>query len=152
MRAHQTSRPSRRGRSIGLRLAVGLVAVGLLPACTGDNLFTGLGAAVGLLGPEVEITAPQNNLTLAVGDSVDVTANVSSPDGITSVKFSGLYAGGQAAFTEIVVGNLPAPPDTTITRLMRQVTGSTAGNVRLIVEATDALGDKGADTINVIIS
>jgi hypothetical protein len=29
--------------------------------------------------------------------------------------------------------------------------GTTTGNVRIIVEATDALGDTGADTINVII-
>jgi hypothetical protein len=106
---------------------------------------------VGLLGPEVEITAPQANVNLAVGDSVEVTANLSSPDGITSVKFSGTFAGGQAAFTEIVVGSLPSPQDTTMTRMMRQA-GTGTGNVRVIVEATDALGEKGADTVNVIIS
>jgi hypothetical protein len=151
MRTNPTSRPAGNGRSIGLRLAAVLIVAGSLPACTGDNLFTGVGASVGLLGPEVEITAPQNNFALAVGDSVTVTANMSSPDGITSVKFLGLFSGGQAAFTEIVVGSLPSAQDTTLTRVMRQ-SGTTTGNVRLIVEATDALGEKGADTVNVIIS
>jgi hypothetical protein len=31
-------------------------------------------------------------------------------------------------------------------------TGTTTGTVRVIVEATDALGETGADTVNVIIS
>jgi hypothetical protein len=151
MRPNPTSRPVSEGRSIGVRLTMALLVAGSLPACTGDNLFTGLGAAVGLLGPEVEITAPQANLNLALGDSVEVTANVSSPSGVTSVKYSGTFAGGQAAFTEVIVSSLPAPQDTTLTRMMRQA-GTGTGNVRVIVEATDANGDKGADTVNVIIS
>jgi hypothetical protein len=146
MRANQTPRAPRRG----LRLAVALTAAAALPACTGDNLFTGLGAFTGLLGPEVEITAPQNNLTLAVGDSVQVTANVSSPDGVASVKYTGLFTGGGEAFTEITVA-LPNPQDSTVARYMKQA-GTTTGNVRIIVEATDVLGEKGADTVNVIIS
>jgi hypothetical protein len=150
MTAHQTSRPSRNGRPLRLRLATALLVVGWLPACTGDNLFTGVQVSGGLLGPEVQITAPQANLGLAVGDSVTVTANVSSPNGVSTVTFSGLFAGGSAAFTQIVVSNLPSPQDTTITRRMGQA-GTTTGNVRIIVEATDALGDTGADTINVII-
>ncbi|MGE0160953.1 MAG: Ig-like domain-containing protein [Gemmatimonadales bacterium] len=150
MRATQTARPSPSGRSLRLRLAAGLLVAGVLPACTGDNLFTGVGAVAGLLGPEVQITAPQSNLALSVGDSVQVTANVSSPDGVTSVKYSGLFSGGQTAFTEIVV-TLPSPQDTTLSRYMKQA-GATTGTVRIIVEATDALGDKGADTVNVIIS
>jgi hypothetical protein len=123
--------------------------VGSLPACTGDNLFTGVGALAGLLGPDVEITAPQNNLGLAVGDSVQVTANVSSPEGVATVKYSGLFTGGATAFTEIVV-TLPNPQDTTVSRYMKQI-GTTTGTVRVIVEATDALGETGADTVNVII-
>jgi hypothetical protein len=143
-------RPSRPGRSGGLRLAtVALVAV-TLPACTGENLFTGLGATTGILGPEVEITAPQPNVALAVGDSVQVTANLSAPDGVSSVKYTGLFSGGGTAFTEIQF-TLPNPQDTTVSRFMRQA-GTTTGNVRLIVEATDLLGAKGADTVVVIIN
>jgi hypothetical protein len=131
-------------------LAAALLVAGTVPACTGDNLFTGVGAFAGLLGPEVQITAPQNNLGLAVGDSVQVTANVSSPNGVSSVKYSGLFSGGAPAFTEIVV-TLPSPQDSTVSRYMKP-TGTTTGTVRVIVEATDALGETGADTVNVIIS
>ena len=149
MSANPTPRPSSRGRSLRLRLAATLLVAGSLPACTGDNVFTGVGV-VGLLGPEVEITAPLPNFTVAVGDSLTVTANVSSPDGITSVTFSGLFSGGSPAFTQLLVTNLASPQDTTLTRVLRQ-TGATTGNVRVIVEASDALGDRGADTVNVII-
>ncbi len=128
----------------------GLLLAGLLPACTGDNLFTGLTLGGGLLGPEVDITAPLSNFTLGVGDSVTVTANVSSSDGVTTITFSGLFSGGSAAFTQVIVSNLPTPQDTTITRVIRQA-GATTGNVRVIVEATDVLGDRGADTVNVSI-
>ncbi len=150
MRANQTVRPSRTGRSIRVRLAGAMLVAAVLPACTGDNLFTGLGASVGLLGPDVDITAPAANLTLAVGDSVQVTANVSSPDGVSSVKYKGLFSDGAAAFTEITV-TLPNPTDSIVSRFMRQ-TGTTTGNVRIIVEATDVGGDTGADTVTVIIN
>jgi hypothetical protein len=148
MSANPTSRPSSSGRS--LRLGVVLFVAASLPACTGDNLFTGVGAIAGLLGPEVEITVPQANFTLAAGDSLTVTANVASPEGVSTVTFSGLFAGGSAAFTQIVVSNLPTPADTTITRRLGQ-SGTTTGIVRVIVEATDALGDRGADTVSVSI-
>ena len=150
MSANPTSRPSPSGRSLRVRLAVALLVAGSLPACTGDNLFTGLGAVAGLLGPEVEITVPQANFTLGTGDSLTVTANVASPDGVSTVTFSGLFSGGSAAFTQVVVSNLPNPADTTITRRLAQA-GTTTGTVRIIVEATDALGDRGADTVSVII-
>jgi hypothetical protein len=151
MRANSTSRLAGNGRSIGLRLGVAVIVAGAVAACTGDNLFTGIAAGVGLLGPEVDITAPQPNLAVTVGDSVTVTANVTDPNGVTGVKFSGTFSGGQVAFTEIAVGSLPSPKDTTMTRVMRQA-GTTTGNVRIIVEATNAAGDTGADTVTVIIS
>ena len=79
-----------------------------------------------------------------------MTANVQSQDGVTAVRFSGLFSGGAAAFTQVEVTSLPSPQDTTLTRVLRQA-GTTTGNVRVIVEATDALGDSGADTVTVII-
>ena len=142
MRANQTARR--------VRLAGAMLAAAVLPACTGDNLFTGLGASVGLLGPEVEITAPAANFTMAVGDSVQVTANVSSPDGVSSVTYKGLFSGGAVAFTQISF-TLPNPQDSTVSRFMRQA-GATTGNVQIIVEATDLLGGVGADTVAVIIN
>lgn len=150
MRAYQAVRPPRPGRSIRLRLAVGVLAAGVLAACAGENLFTELGASTGLLGPEVEITAPQANLALAVGDSVQVTANVSASDGVSQVKYTGLFEGGATAFLEQIVP-LPNPQDTTVSRYMKQA-GTTTGSVRIIVEARDLLGETGADTVVVVIS
>jgi hypothetical protein len=128
---------------------VALLAAGSLPACTGDNLFTGV-TGVGPLGPDVEITAPQNNYAMTAADSVLVTANVSSPNGVTTVKYSGLFSGGQTALTEIVV-TLPNPQDSTVSRYMKP-SGTTTGAVRVIVEATDVLGEQSADTVNVVIN
>src|SRR5262245_28126577 len=127
MRANQTLRPARTGRSTGARLAVILAAVAL-PACTGDNLFTGLGALGGLLGPEVDITVPANNFAMSVGDSITVTANVSAPDGVSQVSFRGIFSGGSTALNTITF-TVPAPQDTTVTRVMRQ-SGAQTGNVR----------------------
>ena len=133
-----------------MRLAAVMLVAAALPACTGDNLFTGLGAFAGLLGPEVEITAPSNNATLGVGDSVQVTANLTSPDGVTTVSFKGLFTGGSVAFTEIPF-TLPAPQDTTVTRILAPA-GASTGTVLIIVTAGDALGEQGADTVTVSIN
>jgi hypothetical protein len=150
MSANQTSRPARWGRSIGLRLQAVLLVAGALPACTGDNLFTGLTSLGGLLGPEVEITAPQNNFSMAVGATVTVTADMTSTQGLTEARFFGVYTGGQPAFTLTSFLALGGVPDTTLSVIMTHQ-GTTSGNVRMIVEATDALGEKGADTVNIII-
>jgi hypothetical protein len=133
-----------------VRLAGALLVAAVLPACTGDNLFTGLGASVGLLGPEVDITVPAANLALAVGDSVQVTANVSSPDGITQVKWTGTFTTGAGAWQDVVV-TLPNPQDTTVSRYLRQL-GVQTGSARIIVEATEVGGDVGADTVLVSIN
>lgn len=138
------------GRAKQMRLAAAMLVAAALPACTGDNLFTGLGAIAGLLGPEVEITAPANNATLGVGDSVQVTANLTSPDGVTTVSFKGLFAGGSTAFTEVLF-TLPAPQDTTVTRILAPA-GASTGTVKIIVTAGDALGEQGADTVTVSIN
>ncbi len=66
------------------------------------------------------------------------------------MKFSGALTSGGTAFVEQAV-TLPNPPDTTLARFVRR-SGVTAGNARIIVEATDALGDKGADTVAVVLN
>lgn len=128
-----------------------LVVAAVLGACTGENLFTGLARTSSLLGPEVEITAPQPGLGLAVGDSVQVGATISSPDGVTEVSFSGVFTAGGAAFVSEIV-TLPGPTDTTLTNFLQQAAGGGTGDVNIIVEATDVLGDRGADTVQVSIN
>jgi chitodextrinase len=147
MSSNEPVRPAE-GRRRASRFGAAVVGVGVLAACTGDNLFTGLGFAIDL-GPQVTITAPQANITIAVGDSVQVTATISSTQGVSQVNFAGLLDGGGAAFTPVSV-TLPNPPDTTISRFLRRAT-ATAGSARIIVEATDILGGTGADTISVAL-
>jgi hypothetical protein len=148
MRANLTARPSGRGRSSSLRLAAATLVAVAAPACAGENLFTG--SATVEQGPEVTITAPADNATVAAGDSVQVSADITGPRGISQVKFSGLFTAGSTAFTEQIV-TLTNPPDTTLARFMRQ-SGTTTGSVNIIVEATDILGDKGSDTVAITIN
>ncbi len=152
MRAHEPMRPHA-GRRIRVRVAGAvLVAAAVLGACTGENLFTGLAGVTQLLGPDVDITAPQAGLTLAVGDSVQVGANITSQDGVTEVAFSGLFQAGGAAFVSEIVPLPSNPMDTTVAEFLIQVDGAGTGNVNLIVEATDVLGQRGADTVQVSIN
>ena len=147
MRPLEESRPGE-GRHALARVGGAVLTVAVVAACAGENLFTGPASGGGLLGPQVEITAPQPNITIALEDSVNVTANVSSNEGITEVSFTGtLDAGGPAPFTPVVVP-LTAVTDTTLSRYLKR-SGTTGGAARIIVTAKDVSGDTGADTISV---
>jgi hypothetical protein len=133
-------------RRVASRFGVAVVIAGVFAACTGDNTFTGLGFA-GPQRPEVTITAPQANISIAAGDSVEVKATITSVQGVSQVTFTSLLDGGGNAFTPISV-TLPNPQDTTLARFMIRAT-ATAGSARIIVRAVDVLGDDGADTVAV---
>lgn len=130
---------------------VAFLLLGLLVGCTGENLFTGPGAGGGsLLGPAVEITEPAADAAFVVGDSVRVTAEVSSDQGVSQVSFSGAFTAGGTAFGGEVIQTNGAP-DTTVSVFLNPVGGST-GNVRIVVEASDLVGGDGADTVTVSIN
>jgi hypothetical protein len=89
-------------------------------------------------------------VTIAPGDSVQVTANITSDEGIVQVVWSGrLTAGGADPFASITVP-LSAVTDTTISRFVKR-SGTTGGAAEIIVTATDLTGDLGADTISVTL-
>lgn len=141
---------------IGLRASwraasVALLTLGVVAACTGENLFTGPGAGGGsLVGPAVDITQPAADATFAVGDSVQVTADVSSDNGVSQLSFSGTFtAGGTAYGGEVVQTN--GANDTTVSVFLNPV-GGTTGNVRIVVLASDLVGGEGADTVTVSIN
>lgn len=148
MKAFEDVRPSK-GRGSRLRVGVAALAAAVLAACTGENLFSLAGTISQLIGPEVEITAPQSGFAMAVGDSVRVTVNVTSSDGVSELSYRGAFQGGGTAFTEVVV-TLPNPQDTTVSRYLKQ-SGTATGNASIIVQATDILGETGADTVSVVI-
>lgn len=136
-------------RRTGVRLGMGVLAVAVLAACTGDNLFTGLALSNQLTGPEVTITSPGGNVSVAPGVAVSVTAEVTSSEGVSEMVFSGIFEDGSPAFTAQTVA-LPNPQDTTLTKSLAQP-GTSTGSAKIIVEATDILGSTGADTVTITI-
>jgi hypothetical protein len=143
-------RPEESGRRMHARLAGALLAGVVVAACAGENAFT-FAVQASLLGPQVEIIAPVPPVTVAPGDSVEVTANLTSGEGMTEVSWTGtLDAGGSAPFLPIVVP-LAGVLDTTMSRFVKRADGSPAGQAKIIVTATDVTGDTGADTISVTL-
>ncbi len=151
MISRQALRPSTR-RRVRLRFVwTALAVAALLPACSGENLFSLSAIAGGILGPGVDITAPQADANFAVGASVAVTASVTSSDGATQVSYRGSFEGCSVAFVPQIVTLSGNPQDTTLTTTLQQAPGGGTGIVAIIVEATDLLGARGADTVTVVI-
>ena len=146
----QDERRRRQGRHVRLRaIGTAVIAVGALASCTGENLFTGPSLGGGLTGPTVEITTPAADATVAAGDSVQVSASVTSSNGVSQVTFSGFFTTGTTAYIAQIV-SLPNPADTTLSKFL-QPAGTGTGEAKIIVEATDILGGSSADTVTVTI-
>jgi hypothetical protein len=126
------------------------VAVTFVVGCTGENLFTGPSLGSSLLGPTAEITAPAPNAVVASGDSVQVTANVASDNGVTEVVFSGVFNTGTAALVSQTV-TLPSARDTTISRYLQR-SGAATGAAKVIVQARDVVGATASDTVSVTLN
>jgi hypothetical protein len=140
------------GRRIPARLGGALLVAAVVAACAGENAFTFAVKGGGLLGPQVNITAPVNPPPIPPGDSVLVTATITSGDPVTEVSWTGtLDAGGAAPFTPVVVP-LAGVRDTTMSRYLKRAVGSPAGGAKIIVTARDLIGDTGADTISVTLN
>lgn len=139
------------GRQVRLRrvFAYALVA---LAACTGENIFPlSVSSGGGSLGPpEVQITAPAASAALTLGDSVQVTASVTAENGVGQVTFLGTFDAGASAYVQQVVP-LSGQADTTLSRFL-QPAGTVTGAARIIVQATDLLGNQGADTVSVTVN
>lgn len=131
-----------------LALIAGLLATA---ACTGENLFT-FGVATTALGPTLEITAPTAGFTIAVGDSVLISARANAPSGVTTVGYKGEYATSAAAYiaeTENIAGGETAPE---ITNYLQASGGQVAGSVWIIVTLTDAVGGTATDSVSITVT
>lgn len=128
-----------------------LASILLLSACSGENLFS-LAAGVGELGPTVQITTPSEGFTISLGDSIQVSAEVTAPDGAASAAYRGAYANsGTAAYT----AETETLGDLTFVRLDNRLLaadGQVAGSVYIVVEVTDVLGAIGKDSVKVTIN
>jgi len=129
-----------------------LAGVGLLSACAGENLFTGLGTSVEMTAPAVDITTPTEGFNAALGDSLLVEANVNAPNGATSVTYSATYeTDGEAAYTSLTE-TLDGSISVRLSESLAAVGGQVTGAALVVVEVTDQTGEKGADTVTVVIS
>ncbi|CAN5363358.1 hypothetical protein BH23GEM4_BH23GEM4_19640 [soil metagenome] len=151
-------------------LLVFLAALGFA-ACGGDSAFPtlsgggapGTGGAQDRIAPTVEIQAPGEGFSVAVGDSVLVQVRVRDNQAVTSLALSGFALRGVAALgTEqqiprfatksVEFGTLAAVRDTVITRFLLATADTTRENaVFLVAVATDAGGNTAADTVRISI-
>ncbi|MGI9181999.1 MAG: hypothetical protein ACR2H9_16040, partial [Longimicrobiaceae bacterium] len=151
-------------------LLVFLAALGFA-ACGGDSAFPtlsgggapGTGGAQDRIAPTVEIQAPGEGFSVAVGDSVLVQVRVRDNQAVTSLTLSGFALRGVAALgTEqqiprfatksVEFDTLAAVRDTVITRYLLATADTTRENaVFLIAVATDAGGNSASDTVRISI-
>ncbi|HEX2187850.1 MAG TPA: hypothetical protein VHG51_03075, partial [Longimicrobiaceae bacterium] len=84
--------------------ALAVLAVGLLGACDGDNLFapgssgrpnpgSGNGSGRDTLAPTVAILTPVEDATAAAGDSLAVRVSLADANGLATLELSGYSAG-----------------------------------------------------------
>jgi hypothetical protein len=134
------------------RVALSVVASGLLfSACSGENLFS-LAASAGALGPTVLITAPGEGFTISVGDSIQILADVTAPEGATSAAYRGNYTtSGDSAYTA-ESEPLNGLASVRLDNRLRAVEGQAAGSVYIVVEVTDRMGEIGQDSVKITIN
>ncbi len=159
-----------RNRNKGLRAAltaIAMVAVMVVAACEGENLFSvpggpGGGNANDPTAPEVTITSPRGDSLSAkpLGDSVYVAARVKDNVAVASLRFYGIAVRGDPELgTDVVVQRyaektvtLPAGVrDTTIMRYLLATPDSTKETGLIVVEATDDVGNVRADTVSLVL-
>lgn len=132
--------------------ALALVAVAVvLAACTGQNLFQAGGVVSGSR-PTVTITAPSENLTLALGSAVQVKAEATAPNGLSSAQFSGVYTEGGGAAYIARTQTFANAPFASLDTSLNPAAGQTSGTVWIIVKVTDTLGETKADSVKISIS
>ncbi len=139
-------RVSRNPRTVLAVVLGGLVLAG----CAGENLFS-LSASVGELGPQVQMSAPGEGGTIAPGDSIRITADVTSSSGVSSVSYRGNYvSSGTAAYTA-ETETLAGETTVSLSNFLLAADGQVAGQVYIVVEATDQIGGTGKDSVKVTI-
>ena len=105
-----------------------------------------------VLGPQVVMTAPSEGFTISIGDSILVTADITSSGGIATVDFRGNYAGASdpAFVAESQTGG--GVEFLSVTNRLRAAVGQVAGEAYVVVQATDLSGGIGVDSVKVTIN
>jgi hypothetical protein len=156
-------------RSIRVRiapLATAMVAVTLLLACDGQNLFVGpdVSGRIDIAAPTIDILTPSSvdgsPSAKPLGDSVLVTVQMSDDSGLDSVRIEGLSFRGNVdlgtdtvitRFETKVVRLLTVPEDTTVSRFLIAVDDTIKETARIIAHAYDTLGNVSSDTVQLVL-
>lgn len=139
-------------RTNRLRAAItALASITVLAACAGENIFS-LTAGSGSVGPTVNVTAPAENLALALGDSVLVRADVNAPGGAASLEITSTYTGGAAAFTSYTNPALGSVTTLTVNRWLQPAAGQVVGSAYIVVQVTNLTGAVGRDSVKVMLN
>lgn len=132
-------------------VAVGLLAGALtLGACSGENLFS-LTAGASASGPVVDLLAPGAAFSLAVGDSIQILADVTAPNGATVVVYRSNYAATDVTAYVAETESLGSVPAASLNNYLKPLPSQVAGQVYVVVEVTDALGQTGIDSVKVTV-
>lgn len=129
-------------------LILGLVATA---ACTGENLFS-LATSASALGPTVDITAPSEGFTIALGDSLLITVSAEAASGVQTLDYRGVHPSGLNAYGPLTVTPVSGQTSVNITEFLQPSTDQTTGTAWITVTVTDAVGVTGMDSVNVTIS
>ena len=138
-------------RSVGRRLGAVLLAVAAA-GCAGDNLFSLVGGSTGGSVGTVNITAPSGGLTVAQGAAVQVRADVTAPNGLRTVNYTGWYTDGSGAAYVAETESYQNTPFATLDNTLSAAAGQTAGDVWIIVEVVDTQGGAVSDTVTITIN
>ena len=130
--------------------ACAIMGATFLGACRGENLFS-LAASVAQPGPTVNMTQPGPGYTIAPGDSIRILAEVNSPAGLSTVDYRGTYpADGSDAYVG-ESASFPGEPFRRLDNWLQPAAGQVAGDVYIVIEATDLTGAMGKDSVKIQI-
>ena len=146
---HQSTESDRRPR-VATAFSL-LMSVAIMSACAGENLFS-LAATGGASGPEVNITAPVDNFSIALGDSIRIQASVSAPNGAGTVVYRANYDGTQTPAFTSETANLNGLAVATLDNRLKAAAGQTAGSVYVVVEVTGLGGNMGKDSVKIVVA
>jgi hypothetical protein len=137
-----------------------MVALGVLWACDGQNLFSPDGRVTDGVAPTVEIQQPREPAARPVGDSILIAARTSDDTGVDSILFGGVaFRGDKNLGTDVVVSRFVskmvrfAGPvrDTSVSRYLLATADTLRESSVLFVIAFDSQGNLAADSVRVTI-
>ena len=121
-----------------------------LAGCEGANLFQATIVTVGD-GPAPTITSPEDGSTVGLNSSLGVGFDIDAPEGAASYTVLGRYVGQETEAYQSVTQSLDATAVSAFAT-MSPADGQVIGDVYVVVELLDVVGDTGRDSVKVTIT